>query len=108
MLPNSRIATHPGTILEDEFLRPRGLTQAALARALHIPLNRVNEMVRGKRGITPESAILLGDYFGNSPEFWMNLQSAHDLSQARQRLRKKPAQVSKKSNAGRARAQGAD
>ena len=108
MLPNFRIATHPGTILEEEFLRPRRLTQAGLARALHIPLNRVNEMVRGKRGVTPESALLLGNYFGNSPEFWMNLQSAHDLSRARQRLPKKPVQVSKKSNTVRRPAQGAD
>lgn len=83
MLPNSRIATHPGTILEEEFLRPMRLTQAKLARALRIPLNRVNEMVRGKRGITPQSALLLAGYFGNSPEFWMNLQTAHDLTLAR-------------------------
>ena len=70
MLPNSRIATHTGTILEEEFLRPLRLTQADLARALHIPVNRVNEMVGGKRGITPQSALLLAAYFGNSPEFW--------------------------------------
>ena len=108
MLPKFRIATHPGMILQEEFLRPRRLAQTGLARALHIPLNRVNELVRGKRGITPESALLLGDFFGNSPEFWMNLQSAHDLSRVRERLHKKPVQVSKRSNARRARAQGAD
>ena len=108
MLPNFRIATHPGTILQEEFLRPRRLTQATLARALQIPLNRINEMVRGKRGVTPESALLLAEYFGNSPEFWMNLQSAHDLSRTRQRLQKKPAQLSKKSDNRRTHAQGAD
>ena len=107
MLPNFRIATHPGTILEEEFLRPLRLTQAELARALRIPLNRVNEMVRGKRGITPQSALLLAEYFGNSPEFWMNLQTAHDLSLARQQMRKKPSHPVAKAKI-RSRAQGAD
>jgi len=88
MLPEFRIATHPGQILLAEFLAPLRLTQAALARALRIPLNRVNELVRGKRGVTPESALLLAQYFSNSPEFWMNLQTAHDLSRARQEMRK--------------------
>ncbi|MFZ3339467.1 MAG: HigA family addiction module antitoxin [Terriglobales bacterium] len=108
MLPNSRIATHPGTILEEEFLHPRGLTQAKLARSLDIPLNRVNELVRGKRGVTPQSALLLAQYFGNSPEFWMNLQTAHDLSRAQQAMRKKPARPSSKSRPRHPRAQGAD
>lgn len=113
MLPNSRTATHPGVILHEEFLRPSRLTQAKLARALHIPVNRVNEMVRGKRGITPESALLLAEYFGNSPEFWMNLQTAHDLSRARQQMRKKSARsvskpVATRSSPRSARAQGAD
>ena len=84
MLPEFRIATHPGEILLAEFLEPLRLTQAEFARALQVPLNRVNELVRGKRGITPDSALLLAQYFGNSPEFWMNLQTAHDLSRARQ------------------------
>jgi antitoxin HigA-1 len=89
MLPEFRIATHPGQILLAEFLEPLQLTQAELARALHIPLNRVNELVRGKRGVTPESALLFSQYFRNSPEFWMNLQTAHDLSRARQHLHQK-------------------
>jgi antitoxin HigA-1 len=97
MLPKFRIATHPGTILQEEFLDPIGLSQTTLARALRIPLNRVNEMVRGKRGITPESALLLAEYFKNSPEFWMNLQTAHDLSHARERMRKRPARSAAKS-----------
>ena len=91
MLPSHRIATHPGQILLQEFLEPLGLTQAELARALAIPLNRVNELVRGKRGITPETALLLAGYFKNSPEFWMNLQTAHDLTRARHEMRKLPA-----------------
>jgi addiction module HigA family antidote len=79
MLPRHRIAIHPGKILLQEFPEPMGLTQAELARALAIPLNRVNELVRGKRGVTPETAPLLAGYFKNSAAFWMNLQTAHDL-----------------------------
>ncbi len=114
MLPEFRIATHPGEVLLAEFLEPLRLTQAQLARALRIPLNRVNELVRGKRGITPESALLLSEYFGNSPEFWMNLQSAHDLSRARQEMRKdmrkRPGGIAriKAPAKARRRAQGAD
>lgn len=110
MLPASRIATHPGQILLAEFLEPLQLTQADLARALHIPLNRVNELVRGKRGITPESALLLSEYFRNSAEFWMNLQTAHDLSRARQEIRKRPGGITQPRTPakGARRAQGAD
>ena len=108
MLPSFRTATHPGTILQEEFLEPMKLTQAELARALHIPLNRVNEMVRGKRGITPQSALLLAGYFGNSPEFWMNLQTAHDLTWAREEMRKRPGRVPAKGKARNGRTQGAD
>jgi addiction module HigA family antidote len=90
MLPSNRIATHPGQILLQEFLEPRALTQAELARSLAIPLNRVNELVRGKRGVTPETALLLAEYFKNSAEFWMNLQTAHDLTRALYEKRKQP------------------
>ena len=90
MLPSHRIATHPGQILLREFLEPLRLTQAELARALAIPLNRVNELVRGKRGITPETALLLAGYFKNSAEFWMNLQTAHDLTRVLHEMRKRP------------------
>jgi addiction module HigA family antidote len=90
MLPNHRIATHPGQILLQEFLQPMGLTQAELARSLAIPLNRVNELVRGKRGVTPETALLLAGYFKNSAEFWMNLQTAHDLTRVRNEMRHRP------------------
>ena len=90
MLPTHRIATHPGQILLQEFLEPLDLTQAELARALTIPLNRVNELVRGKRGITPETALLLAGYFKNSAEFWMNLQTAYDLTRVRQEMRHRP------------------
>jgi|ERR1035438_3549804 addiction module HigA family antidote len=114
MLPEFRIATHPGQILLEEFLDPLRLTQAGFARALHIPLNRVNELVRGKRGITPQSALLFSGYFKNSPEFWMNLQTAHDLSRARQEMqkhaRKRPVGIARARKTARSRrhAPGAD
>jgi addiction module HigA family antidote len=108
VLPNFRTATHPGTILKEEFLEPMKLTQAELARALQIPLNRINEMVRGKRGVTPQSALLLAGYFGNSPEFWMNLQTAHDLTCAREEMRKEPARVPTRAKTRSRGAQGAD
>jgi antitoxin HigA-1 len=114
MLPEFRIATHPGRVLLAEFLEPLQLTQAEFARALHIPINRVNELVRGKRGITPKSALLFAEYFRNSPEFWMNLQTAHDLSGARQEmrksLRKRPRGIARTKTPAKSRrpAQGAD
>ena len=89
MLPKHRIATHPGRILREEFLTPMGLSQATLARKLRLSQNRVNEIVMGKRGITAETALLLARFFKNSPEFWMNLQTAHDLAKARLALRSK-------------------
>jgi len=104
MLPSHRVATHPGQILLQEFLEPLRLTQAELARSLNIPLNRVNELVRGKRGITPETALLLAGYFKNSPEFWMNLQTAYDLTRALHERRKGPAAVAR----GTRRSAGAD
>jgi addiction module HigA family antidote len=97
MLPRHRIATHPGQILLHEFLEPLGLTQAELARALAIPLNRVNALVRGKRGVTPETALLLAGYFKNSPEFWMNLQTAYDLTRTLHAMRKGPVAASRES-----------
>jgi addiction module HigA family antidote len=90
MLPLHRPATHPGQVLLREFLDPLELTQAKLAAALNIPQNRVNELVRGKRGVTPETALLFSAYFGNSAEFWMNLQTAYDLTRVRAELRKQP------------------
>lgn len=83
MLPTKRAPTHPGEILSEEFLTPLGLTQVALAHHLGIPVQRVNELVRGKRGVTPETAWLLAGAFGTTPEFWLNLQSNHDLVRAR-------------------------
>lgn len=86
MIPKNRVPSHPGAILLKEFLEPMGVTQAKLAEDLGIPVQRVNTLIRGKRGVSAETAILLGRYFKMSPEFWMNLQSAHDLYMARGEL----------------------
>lgn len=80
MIPSNRIATHPGVILLKEFLEPLELTQKALATHVGIPVQRVNEIVRGKRGVTPETAWLFSEALRTTPEFWLNLQSAHELS----------------------------
>lgn len=80
MKPTNRTPTHPGEILRDEFLVPLGLTQVEFAAHLEIPLQRVNGIVRGKRGVTPETAWLLSQALGTTPEFWLNLQAAHDLA----------------------------
>ena len=80
MIPENRIPTHPGEILLEEFLKPLDLTQVALARHLAIPVQRVNEIVRGKRGITPETAWLFSQAFNTTPQFWLNLQMQYDLA----------------------------
>lgn len=96
MIPSHRIAAHPGAVLLKEFLQPLKMTQVALAAGLGIPLNRVNEIVKGKRGITAETALLLAAHFKNSPEFWMNLQVAYDLSRARKSFRPETARRRKR------------
>lgn len=83
MIPKNRISTHPGTILLKEYLEPMGLTQTELADHLDIPIQRVNEIVRGKRGISPDTAWLFSEAFNTSPEFWLNLQAMYDLSSNR-------------------------
>ena len=80
MLPESRIPTHPGEILSEEFLKPLDISQVALAAHLGIPVQRVNEIVRGKRGITPDTAWKLAQAFETSLGFWLNLQANHDLA----------------------------
>ena len=91
MLPNNRIPTHPGEVLLEDFLKPMGVSQVALAEHLDIPVQRINELVRGKRGVTSETAWLLAGALGTTPEFWINLQSNHDL--ARNRPKKKVPQL---------------
>ena len=87
MVPKNRVPTHPGEVLLDEFLDPLGITQVHLAEHIGVPVQRVNEIVRGKRGITPETAWLLGQAFGTTPQFWVNLQSGYELAIAKPRKR---------------------
>jgi addiction module HigA family antidote len=81
---------HPGEILRAEFLEPLRVPQTKLAERLGIPLQRVNEICTGKRGITAETAWLLSAAFNNTPQFWMNLQSMYDLARARKQLDRLP------------------
>ncbi|MGB2964122.1 MAG: HigA family addiction module antitoxin [Anaerolineales bacterium] len=81
-IPSDRSPTHPGVMLREEFLDPLGITQRELADAILVPYQRVNEIINEKRGITPNTALRLAKYFGNTPGFWMNLQLRFDLYQA--------------------------
>ena len=82
-IPTHRQPTHPGEMLLEEFLSPMGLSQRDLAEGIRVPYQRVNEIVNGRRGVTPSTALRLAKYFGNSEGFWMNLQLRWDLYQAR-------------------------
>lgn len=75
---------HPGEILLEEFLVPMEISQYRLAKDIHVPPRRINEIVHGKRAITADTALRLSRYFGTTAEFWTNLQSAYDLDVARQ------------------------
>ena len=77
---------HPGEILEEEFMRPLGLSANALARRIDVPVTRISEIVRGKRGITADTALRLARLFGTSSELWLGLQSEYDLRVARRDL----------------------
>ena len=81
-IPTEREPTHPGEMLLEEFLRPMAITQHNLAEAIRVPYQRVNEIVRGRRGVTPSTALRLTKFFGNAPGFWMNLQLRWDLYHA--------------------------
>ena len=83
MIPKNRIPTHPGQVLLEDFLTPMKIPQTQLADHLKISVQRINELVNGKRGVTPETAWLLAAAFKTSPAFWMNLQSQHDLAKNR-------------------------
>jgi len=82
MTRNGMRPIHPGEILLEEFLGPLGMTAHALSQAIRVPATRVNDIVNGRRGVTADTALRLARYFGNSPEFWLNLQAAHDLRAA--------------------------
>ena len=78
-IPSHREPTHPGEMLREEFLLPLGITQRDLASAIRVPYQRVNEVVRGRRGVTPSTALRLSKFFGTTPGFWMSLQLRWDL-----------------------------
>lgn len=78
-IPTHRAPTHPGEMLLEEFLKPMGLTQRELADSIHVPYQRINEIINGRRGVTPSTALRLSKFFGVSPDFWMNLQLRWDL-----------------------------
>ena len=83
-VPTNRIPTHPGEMLLEEFLNPMGISQKELADNIHVPYQRINEIVNGRRGITPGTALRLAKFFDMSADFWMNLQLRWDLYFARQ------------------------
>ena len=83
-VPTHREPTHPGEMLLEEFLKPMNLSQRDLAEGIRVPYQRVNEVVNGKRGITPRTALRLAQYFGNTAGFWMSLQLRWDLYHAQQ------------------------
>ena len=83
-IPTNREPTHPGEMLLEEFLKPMGITQRELADAIRVPYQRINEIINGKRGITPSTALRLAKAFGVSSDFWMNVQLRWDLYFARQ------------------------
>lgn len=83
-IPTHRQPTHPGEMLVEEFLRPMHITQRELADAIHVPYQRINELVNQKRGITPSTALRLARFFGVSADFWLNLQVRWDLYKTQQ------------------------
>jgi antitoxin HigA-1 len=83
-IPTHREPTHPGEMLTEEFLIPMGITQKDLADSIHVPYQRINEIINKKRGITPSTALRLAKFFGVNEDFWMNLQLRCDLYKAKQ------------------------
>ncbi|MGL6158955.1 HigA family addiction module antitoxin [Microbulbifer sp.] len=92
-IPTHRQPTHPGEMVVEEFLRPMNITQRELADAIHVPYQRVNELVNQKRGITPSTALRLARFFGVSADFWLNLQIRWDLYKKQQAEQKDLADI---------------
>lgn len=84
-IPTHRAPTHPGEMLLEEFLIPLEINQRELADAIHVPYQRINELVNGRRGITPSTALRLARFFDMTPDFWMNLQLRWDLFEAQRK-----------------------
>src|SRR5690349_9886863 len=99
-IPTDREPTHPGEMLREEFLIPMQLSQRELAEAIHVPYQRINELVNGKRGVTPSTALRLAKVFGMSADFWMNLQLRWDLYHAGKREEGQLERIRPKSEAG--------
>jgi antitoxin HigA-1 len=85
-MPRRLPPVHPGEILQEEFLKPLGLSQYRVAKSIGVPPRRINEIVHGKRAVTADTALRLARYFGTTPEFWLNLQVHHDLERTRGRV----------------------
>jgi addiction module HigA family antidote len=83
LLPPNRVTSHPGEVLNEEFLKPLGISINALAIALRVPATRIGAIVKGHRSVTADTALRLSRFFDTSPEFWMNLQAMHDLTKTR-------------------------
>jgi addiction module HigA family antidote len=81
-IPANRAPTHPGEMLNEEFLVPLGISQSRLALEIRVPFQRVNLIVNGKRAVTPDTALRLAKFFGTTPDFWLSLQLAWDVYQA--------------------------
>ncbi len=86
MIKHKLKPVHPGEILMEEFLKPMGISQYRLAKDISVPARRINEIVQGKRSITPDTALRLSRYFGLSERFWINLQARYDLEMEKDRL----------------------
>ncbi len=84
---------HPGEILYEEFLKPLGMSQNALAKAIQVPANRINDLVRGRRGMTADTDLRLGRYFGLSEGYWLRLQNTYDIREARRKVGKTVSRI---------------
>ena len=84
-IPTHRVPTHPGEMLKAEFLEPMNITQVTLAQEIGVSYQRINEIINGRRGVTPKTALRLAKFFGMSPDFWLNLQLRWDLYHAQQK-----------------------
>ena len=82
-IPTHREPTHPGEMLLEEFLIPMSITQRELAKEIHVPYQRINEIINKRRGVTPSTALRLAKFFGGSEDFWMNLQLRWDIYKAK-------------------------
>ncbi len=97
-IPTDRAPIHPGEILHEEFLKPLEITQRTLSDAIHVPYQRVNELVNGRRGVTASTALRLSRFFGTSAGFWLNLQLRWDLYRAERKEEAELKQIKRHSS----------